>query len=472
MMTSTRVATPILIADDDPQFLRIVEHHLRSWGWQVTSAQTKTQLLHQLSEHPPCLLLLDVRFGEHDGLEILREVLATQPNLSVAMVTAFGSIDNAMTAIRFGAIDYLTKPVDLNRLRSVIDHLYESGLAKSTGERVKPSNAKPVPTRKILGDSRAIRDLNDLIERVASMDSTVLVLGESGTGKELVARALHELGPRHCMTFVPLNMAAMPRELVESTLFGHAKGAFTGADRRQCGCCEAADGGTLFLDEIGEMELALQAKLLRFLQERSFQRVGESQLISVDVRIVAATNRDPAEQVRRGLLREDLNYRLNVVPIHLTALRNHREDIPLLVRHFTERFSARAGGRHVEFSDRALDELMGYSWPGNVRELENLVERLLIFCIGCTIEASDVASELQRSGRPFPESSAAGDRLRDQSKAQDQTAQDMLRPMDQIELQAIKNALASTNGNVREAAKLLGLGQATVYRKIKRYQIH
>jgi DNA-binding NtrC family response regulator len=428
-------------------------------------------LLYQLSVRKPCSLLLDVHFGEHDGLEILRDVLAQQSDLKVVILTAFGSIDNAIAAIRFGAIDYLTKPVDLGRLRAVIDHCSELGNADSGSRRTPARAATPVTTRAILGESRPMRELRELIDRVAATNSTVLVLGESGTGKELVARALHELGPRRGRPFVPLNVAAMPRELVESTLFGHAKGAFTGADRQQYGCCEAADGGTLFLDEIGEMEIGLQAKLLRFLQERTLRRVGETQLVSVDVRIITATNRNPAEYVRRGLLREDLYYRLNVVPIHIPPLRQRREDVPLLARHFTQRHTARACGRGAEFSDQALDELMGHSWPGNVRELENLVERLLIFCTGHTIEASDVAAELHRTTGPLWHPSAAGDLQGNRSTAPAGSARQTLRPMEQIEIQAIKDALASTHGNVREAAKLLGLGQATVYRKIKRFQI-
>ena len=428
-------------------------------------------MLYQLSLRRPSLLLLDVHFGEYDGLEILRDVLGQQFEFKVVMLTAFGSIDNAIAAIRFGAVDYLTKPVDLSRLRAVIDHCSESANAVSGSERGPTCEPSPVTTRAILGESRAMCELRELIARVAATNSTVLVLGESGTGKELVARALHELSPRHGRHFVPLNVAALPRELVESTLFGHAKGAFTGADRQQCGCCEVADGGTLFLDEIGEMEIGLQAKLLRFLQERTLRRVGETELISVDVRIVTATNRDPAEHVRRGLLREDLYYRLNVVPINIPPFRQRREDVPLLARNFTQRHTARAGGRKVEFTEQAFDVLMEHSWPGNVRELENLVERLLIFCTGNTIEASEVAAELRKTAGPLREPGAAADQQGNRSTAHAGSTRETHRPMDQIELQAIKDALASTRGNVREAAKLLGLGQATVYRKIKRYQI-
>jgi transcriptional regulator with PAS, ATPase and Fis domain len=277
-----------------------------------------------------------------------------------------------------------------------------------------------------------------------------------------VARSIHEQSPRSSGPFVPLNVAALPKELVESTLFGHVKGAFTGADQLQVGCCEAAGGGTLFLDEIGEMEIGLQAKLLRFLQERSFQRVGQSKLTEVDVRIVAATNRDPLEQVRLGQLREDLYYRLNVVRIVLPPLRARVEDIPILVDHFLERTASRRKRPISGFSDQAMAELMRHDWPGNVRELENLVERLAILGKGPTIELDEVKAELPRSSvvdRPADPTAAAP------------TAEETLSPMDRMERDAIAEALAITSGNVREAASRLGLGQATVYRKIKKYKL-
>ncbi|APW59577.1 sigma-54-dependent transcriptional regulator [Paludisphaera borealis] len=446
----------ILVADDDPQFLRIIEHHIRGWGWRVESVLDKTALLRRLGAGLPGLLLMDVRFGEHDGLEVLQQIQKRHAGLKVVLLTAFGSIENAVAAVRLGAVDYLTKPVDLARLRSVVEHVYD-----------EPATAAPAPgraspgvngvARPILGESRAIRELRALTERAAASDCTVLVLGESGTGKELVARALHDLGPRRDGPFIPLNVAALPRELVESTLFGHAKGAFTGADRMQCGCCEAADGGTLFLDEIGEMEIGLQAKLLRFLQERTFQRVGQSELVRVDVRIVAATNRDPIEQVRRGLLREDLYYRLNVVPIVAPPLRDRREDVPILARCFIDRFAARSGRPGASLSDSALAALSEQAWPGNVRELENFVERLAVLYPGPVIDESAVRAELGKSftapARPAePEPG-------------------VLRPIDQVEYQAIADALATSRGNVKDAAQQLGLGQATVYRKIKKYGI-
>lgn len=307
----SKILSPgVLAADDGPQFLRLVEHHLHSWAHRVETVADKGQLLRKLAEQRPGLLLLDVRFGEHDGVEILRQVLAECPDLKVVMLTAFGSIDNATTAIKLGAVDYLTKPVDVNRLRSVVADALEPASPPVAVARGATPPAPPL-TRPLLGESDAVNRLRDLVAKIAATDSTAQILGERGSGKELVARALHEQSSRRSGPFVALNVAALPRELVESTLFGHAQGAFTGADQVQRGCCEAADHRTLFLDEIGEMEIGLQAKLLRFLQERSFQRIGQTTPVSVEVRIVAATNRNPLEQVRKGELREDLDYRLN-----------------------------------------------------------------------------------------------------------------------------------------------------------------
>ncbi len=453
------LAPSILIADDDPQFARILGHHLKSWSYRVECAEDKGTLYRLLDRGRPDLILLDVRFGDHDGLEILRQLLDHDPGLSVAMLTAFGSIESAISAIKVGAIDFLTKPVDLPRLRGIIEH------ALSTAKAATAPASEPVGcSRPILGESPAARELKSRIARLAASDATVLILGESGTGKELAARALHELSPRRHKPFVPLNVATLPRELVESTLFGHAKGAFTGADRMQVGCCEVADGGTLFLDEIGEMEIGLQAKLLRFLQEQTLQRVGESKPIKVDVRIVAATNRDPREQVRRGMLREDLYYRLNVVPLVLPPLRDRREDIPLLIEHFARRNAERSGRPIARFSADAMEAMTRHDWPGNIRELENLVERLTILGTGETISLAEVTESLggrfsnDRSSTPFLAGSSGEDA-------------EAMRPIDRVEREAIAEALSLCDGNVREAARRLGLGQATIYRKIKKYNL-
>lgn len=452
----------VLVADDDPQFLRLVSYHLSSWAHRVDTVTDKGQLLRKLAAERPGLLLLDVRFGEHDGVEILRQVLAECPGLKVVMLTAFGSIDNATTAIKLGAIDYLTKPVDVNRLRSVVADALETASPPAAVVRGTTPTA-PRLTRSLLGESEAVNRLRDLIAKIAATDSTALILGESGTGKELVARALHDLSSRRSGPFVALNVAALPRELVESTLFGHAKGAFTGADQMQRGCCEAADHGTLFLDEIGEMEIGLQAKLLRFLQERSFQRVGQTTPVSVDVRIVAATNRNPLEQVRKGELREDLYYRLNVLPIVVPPLRERRDDIPLLARHFLARFCARSGRESLALLPAAEDELCRHDWPGNVRELENLVERLAVLSPGPTIGPDEIRSQWQNL--------ADNNRSPPAKATPSVSPESPLTEMERIERDAIAQALAAAQGNVRTAAKSIGLGQATVYRKIKKYGI-
>ncbi|MGF1583294.1 MAG: sigma-54 interaction domain-containing protein [Gemmataceae bacterium] len=314
-------------------------------------------------------------------------------------------------------------------------------------------------TRPLLGDCSEMVKLRELISQVASTDATVLILGESGTGKELVARSLHEQSSRNKSPFVPVNMAALPKELAESTLFGHEKGAFTGADQRQIGCCEAADKGTLFLDEIGEMELGLQSKLLRFLQERTLQRVGSQTSINVDVRVLAATNRDLAQRVEDGEFRQDLYYRLHVVPVHVPPLSERKEDIPLLAARFLDKAASRYQKDVVGFSKEAIQQLKGYAWPGNVRQLENMVERLVILNQGSTIEADALPEEIQQQSHSNNENTQPTD---DNSE---------LRPIEEIEKQAILDALKRAEGNVRAAAKLLGLGHATVYRKIKAYQI-
>ncbi len=461
----------ILIADDDPDFVRILSHHLRSWSFDTACAGDKAQLLETITVRKPDLIILDVRFGSHDGVEILRQLRENQPDLPVMMLTAYGAIDNAITAIRLGAAEYLTKPLDIHHFRADLNRILDERVVSSS----KSANPEGLTragrlSRPILGESRAILDLRALIDRVAPTDASVLILGESGTGKELVARAIHERGRRSVGPFVPLNMAALPRELAESVLFGHGKGAFTGADQMQRGCCEAADRGTLFLDEIGEMELVLQAKLLRFLQERSFLRVGQVTPVEVDVRIIAATHRNPLDQVRRGLLREDLFYRLNVVPIVLPALRERREDIPLLIDHFLRRFASRSGQAGLKITPAAVEELQRYDWPGNVRELENLIERLVIMYPGPVLDLEVVHEGLNsisnlRASTGTDHLRSGGTRGVEQPRSYDLTQ------IERLEREAIIRALTRAESSVKTAAHDLGLSPATVYRKIKRYGI-
>ena len=343
------------------------------------------------------------------------------------------------------------------RLEMIVRHSIEHENLRSRIASLEESVDSSNQPGMLLGDDSSMRKVRDLILTVAPTDAPVLVLGESGTGKELAARELHAASGRPKDAFVAVNMAALPHTLVESTLFGHEKGAFTGADKPRVGCFELADGGTLFLDEIGEMDLALQAKLLRFLQERSFERVGSSKSISVNCRIIAATNRDLTAMIRRGEFREDLFYRLNVVPVQLPPLRHHRRDIPILAARFLRRAALRYRREMTGFTPSALSALVKHDWPGNVRELENLVERLVILARGGPEIGLD-AVPLEICGDLAPGVAA-------------EPSVDSLDRFEGIERQAIVDALDKCQGHIRGAAEYLGLGQATVYRKLKRYNI-
>lgn len=462
----------ILIADDDTDVIGLLQHWLHEWGYRTGTATNKMELMARLSQEKPALLLLDFRFGVTDGLELLRQLLDFAPDLSVVMLTGHGSINLAVSAMRLGAYDFLTKPPDPARLQVVLRHACEK-LALARQVKKLESMVVAVPAAlQFFGDSPAMRTVQSLIQSVAATDATVLILGESGTGKELAARTVHELSHRKNGPFVPLNMAALPKELVESLLFGHEKGAFTGADRAQAGACELANGGTLFLDEMGEMDLALQSKLLRFLQERTIQRVGNPKVINVDVRVVAATNRDLLERVRSGNFREDLYYRLNVVPVKLPPLRERKEDIPRLARTFLLRAMVKYRKEEMSISSQVMASLEAYHWPGNVRQLENLIERAVILSQTPEIPAELFMEEFRTS--QAPPLTTTPQALQPQLDAQTIPSgdpNDNLRQLDQMEKQAIIESLRKTKGSVREVSHQLGLSQATVYRKLKRYGI-
>ncbi len=467
----------VIVADDCPDVLALLMNRITAWGYRVAPARTKAELFARLSAECPAVVLLDLRFGDADGLEVLRQVNDMAPDLPVALLTGHGSVELAVAAMRLGAYDFVTKSADLAPLRGVLGRAVERQRLAVRGRKPDVASAGV----RLLGESPAMRSAVDLIRGVAPTDATVLVLGESGTGKELVARTLHELSPRAAGPFIALNAAALPRDLAESLLFGHEKGAFTGADKAQLGACELADGGTLFLDEIGEMDPALQAKLLRFLQERTVQRVGNPKANPVDVRVVAATNRDLAERVRAGHFREDLYYRLNVVPLRVPPLRDRREDVPLLAAGFLAKAARKYGRPDLHFTPDAVAALAGYDWPGNVRQLENVIERLAILSAGPAIGPEAFADEfrtnLSLTTTPPPRQTPAAAWAAHQGQTHTPPnittppprGADGLRLVDQIERQTIVDALAHAAGSVREASHVLGLSQATVYRKIKRY---
>jgi two-component system, NtrC family, response regulator HydG len=466
-METKFVAAPtsplIILADDHPDVVEPIRRMIVSWGHRAQPARNKVELLQHLANELPALVLLDLRFGNHNGIDLMQQLLKMYPELPIALLTGHGTIDLAVSAMRQGAYDFLTKPPDINRLQVLVGHAAEKHALRSQIETLETLVERQAGVR-LDGESSKMQRAIGLLRSVAPTEATVLVLGESGTGKELAARTVHDLSRRSNGPFIPINMAAMPRELAESLLFGHEKGAFTGADRVQAGACEVANTGTLFLDEIGEMELALQAKLLRFLQERTVQRVGQQTPIQVDVRVVAATNRDLSQRVREGKFREDLFYRLNVVPVTLPPLRERREDILMLALKFLNRARIKYHKPGMNFAPAAHEALIAYDWPGNVRQLENVVERVVILNSGTEIPPEAFAEEF-RNNTLSVATVEAGSSGVSESDAKE------LRIVEQLEKQAIVDSLAKTRGSVRDTATAMGLSQATIYRKLKRYNI-
>lgn len=409
-------------------------------------------------EMPDCVVLC-VGSGSSGAEFIIKSVKSLDDNVPVIVVGA-ESLEDAVTLMKAGACDCLRFPVNPDRLQLAVAsairlyHLTKRVylLETQAGWRSSFDN--------ITGHSSRMQEIFQLISTVAKSVATILVLGESGTGKELVAKAIHHHSPRNSHPFIDINCGAIPRELLENELFGHEKGSYTGADRRYMGCCERADGGTLFLDEICEMDPALQVKILRLLQERSFQRVGGNETIKSDIRFIAATNKDIAEEVKKGAFREDLYYRLNVVPIHLPPLRERVEDIPLLAKHFLEKYCAKNEKMFVDIAPDALECLMSYPWPGNVRELENAIERVVVLHNDSSVKIKYLPPNLQKTSVQKHVTQGAITNLNLGQK---------IIPLDLVEKYAIEAALSKCMGNVVEAASQLKIGQATLYRKIKQY---
>jgi DNA-binding NtrC family response regulator len=455
----------VLVADPDPSARGVLQAQLRQWKWDVACAEHVGQIWSQWQSPTDFdVVILDIHWPKLDGLQLLQNLVRFSPTAKIIVLTAHGSIERAVQAIKLGAADFLTKPLDClhleRRLRSLLPpHDVAAATTTSPQHETQPAGEREL----ILGESWVIRQVRDMIAAVAPTDAKILITGESGTGKELAARTIHLLSRRSGCPFVPVNTAALPATLAESVLFGHEKGSFTGAVETQKGWCEVADTGTLFLDEIGEMDMVLQAKLLRFLQDQSFQRVGSSRVITSDARIVAATNGQPDALIQLGKLRHDLYHRLNVVPIHLPPLRERREDIPLLAHIFVTRYAQQYGKPLQGFSPQALASLQAYDWPGNVRELENLIQRMVVLSRDTVLEEEQLPLHILtwRPAHPYPDHAICdgADHLH------------VARPIDQVEKKTILDALAQTEGNAVSAASLLGIGQATMYRKIKRYGI-
>jgi two-component system response regulator HydG len=444
----------ILVVDDDTAHRTMLRTLVGGWGYAITEADDGEAAIRRVREGAYDLVLMDVRMLKVSGLEALAAIKAINPAIPVVIMTAFSSVETAVAALKEGAHDYLTKPLDFDKLRVTIARSMEHTRLKAENRALRAELAGRFERGRIVGRSPAMQRVLDTVAQVAPSEATVLISGESGTGKELVAGLLHANSGRREGPFVSLNCAAITESLMESELFGHEKGAFTGAERRREGRFHQADGGTLFLDEVSEMPLSMQVKFLRVLQEREFTRVGGDSLLRVDVRVVAATNTHLPERIAAGRFREDLYYRLNVVGLQLPPLRERREDIPLLAQHFLETFAAKNRTPVKGFTPQAMDRLIRCDWPGNVRELMNAVERAVVLARADYLTEADFPAigPAAAAGAP-PAAGGAG------------------LPLSEVERAVILDTLAAAGGNKSEAARRLGVTRRTLHKKLKAYGV-
>ncbi len=450
----------ILIVEDKDSMAQMLKETMETEGYHSLIAKDGAEGIKRIRENKIDVVLTDLKLPKKDGMEVLRAAKEENPLLPVILMTAYGSVDVAVRAIKEGASDFITKPFDTDHLLHLIRKAVENQRLLAENTLLKEEFSSVIGMPKIIGKSERILDVAKKIQKVAPTKTTVLLLGESGTGKELFARAIHCLSPRKDYPFVPINCAAIPKELLESELFGHEKGAFTGAEARKPGKFDLADRGTIFLDEIAEMDLSLQAKIMRVIQEGEIERVGGLKAIPVDVRVIAATNKDIERAVSEGTFREDLYYRLSVFPIKVPSLRERAEDVPLLVDFFVKKYSAEMKTPVKEISKEVVEMLMDHSWKGNVRELENTMERAIILCNGRTITAEHISLS------PVPvktmiETLPMSGSLEDTAKAALRLA----------ETGRIRKALQETKGNKSRAAELLDVSYKTLLTKIKDYGI-
>jgi len=430
----------ILIVDDE----LIVRESLTKWfrqdGYRVEAAEDANKALKMLTEGPWDLALLDIKMPGMSGLELQKRIREIDKNTVVIMITAFASVESAVQALKDGAFDYVTKPIDPDHLSHLVANALRQKKLQEENIQLREQMSDIAQGMDIVGDSQQIRKVVELAKTVAQTDTTVMLRGESGTGKELIARAIHANSGRRYFPIIAVNCGAVPESLLESELFGHEKGAFTGAQFRRKGKFELADGGTIFLDEIGTISQKMQVQLLRVIESKQLTRVGGNEVIHSDVRIICATNRDLEAAVKDGTFREDLYYRLNVFTVFIPPIRERRTDIPLLVQHFLKKYSAVMNKQVVEITPEAVDMLVRYDWPGNVRELENVIERSLVMCSGERLDAADIKLEMAPRGR------AQADHFLPEGMSLDQYEQDLIR-----------EALRRADGNKSQAARLLGL---------------
>lgn len=452
----------IVIVDDDKEMRSLLQDYLGNEGFEVTCFPIATDALEALAPNGPLgqdklegdidLIISDIKMPQVDGLEFTTRLQTLRPEIPIILITAFGSIETAIEAMRRGAFHYVVKPFKLAEMAVNVERALEHRKLQRDNIALRQEIKRSWSLGNVLGKSPAMKAVFELVTRVSQATANVLITGESGTGKEMVARAVHDNGPRARKPFVAINCTAIPENLLESELFGHAKGSFTGAINRKRGLFEEAEGGTLFLDEIGDMNVSLQSKLLRVIQERKVRAVGENMTRDVDVRIIAATHKDLKVAIKEGRFREDLFYRLSVIPIVIPPLRHRQEDIPLLAEHFLKKYSATNNSKVKGFTKRATAKLMGQRWEGNVRELENVVERAVVLSTSALIDEADLPSpETQNPDSFF--SSATGD----------------FPTVTQLEERYIKLVLEKTAGRKDKAAQILGMNRRTLYRKEREF---
>jgi DNA-binding NtrC family response regulator len=443
----------ILVAEDDLATSQAWSELIAAWGFRVEVAEDGKRALELVESYEPHILLLDLRLPQKDGIQVLSELREKGLQVPTVMISGEGEIPDAVQAIKLGAYDYLRKPVDPSHLRLLLNNLSTHLTVSEENQRLRRRLINAGQLGPMIGQSLAMRRVMSLIEQVAPSSASVIIIGESGTGKELVARTIHELSPRHNGPYVAINCAAMPETLMESELFGHERGAFTGADRRREGCFELANGGTLLLDEIGEMKPELQAKLLRVLEESKLRRLGGSTEVAVDVRVLAATNRNLDNSIKEARFREDLYYRLNVFAIELPALCERAEDVPGLVDHFLRELKQPEGKNITGVEADCLEVLKSYRWPGNVRQLRNVIERGLIVSRGPLITVADLPPDMKRTT-----GSSSSFELR------------LGMSLDEVERELIMRTIDFTGGNKSRAAEVLGISLKTLYNRLERYQ--